>query len=238
MVKERFGMFKYFYESLFANNFFTILFTLLAICSIIFYLLNKKRSFLSFLSFAVYIIFMLFLFSTFYKGFFWANYFEGIQYLFIFILLIVFSTKVHLPLVTNIDKYIRFAILSTLLVFTLIHISTTIKKTPKKEGLAVISEVVNYINSRERNLDNYCVRIYTPPTIPYTYNYLFLANKDQTGGNLPQSEWVNGTCWFIMETDPFKFRLQEWQKTNRPKKKAIIEVKQISDVTIERYTIE
>ncbi|MCX6730807.1 MAG: hypothetical protein NTZ55_03090, partial [Candidatus Roizmanbacteria bacterium] len=65
-----------------------------------------------------------------------------------------------------------------------------------------------------------------------TYNYLFLTQNMK-----PSSEWVNGTCWFIVEADSYKKRRDDWLQINEPKDKHTVVVKTIKDVEIRYYKV-
>lgn len=234
VIKDRLVLFRGYYEELFPNIFFTLLFTMLLIILLIFFYRNKTKMYTKSLLFLSYLVGMLFLLSTLYRDSFWRNYYDGIQYIFIFIISIILltATKAHLW-----GQYGKKAIILLLIFMGLYQIIPSWQSSPKYEGLAVQRAVVAYILTHEKNTDNYCVRIYTPPVIPYTYNYLFTYEKMKGKIALPGSEWVNGTCWFIMEQDPYKFRLNEWKKVNEPERKAIVTSKKIQEVLINHYEV-
>ena len=117
-------------------------------------------------------------------------------------------------------------------VVCIINIYKSLGNKPPFDGLQVQEAIVNHILNNQDQKKEYCVRIYTPSVIPHTYNYLFLVNKMK-----PSSEWVNGTCWFIIEADSYKKRRDVWIETNRPKDKSTVEMKTIKDVEIRYYKI-
>lgn len=234
VIKDRVVLFKGYYEELFPKVFFTLLFTTLLIILLIYLFKNKTRIYAKPLLFFTYLVGMLFFLSTLYKDNFWRNYYDGIQYIFILIISIILltTTKVRLW-----EKYGKKVFIILLIFMGLYQIIPSWQSTPKYEGLAVQRAVVTYILSHEKNTNNYCVRTYTPPVIPYTYNYLFTYERMKRNVALPGNEWVNGTCWFIMEPDPFKFRLNEWKKVNEPEKKAIVTSKKIQEILINHYEV-
>lgn len=235
VLKDRILLFRGYWEGLFPNTFTMFLISLVLIALVVYILKNKTNIYYKSLLLFSYLVLMLFALSTFYKDNFWANYYEGIQYIFMFIIVLILSVRIKIQLWT---KYGLQTLVVILTVLTLWQTVSSFKSTPKFEGLAVQRAVVSYVLANEKNTGNYCVRIYTPPVIPYTYNYLFLYEKLKKGVSLPNSEWVNGTCWFIMEEDPFKFRLQDWKKVNEPQEKALSVSRVFKDVTITHYEIK
>jgi len=234
VIKDRVVLFKGYYEELFPNVFLALLFTVLLVILLIYLFKNKTRLYAKSLLFFTYLVGMLFFLSTLYKDNFWRNYYDGIQYIFLFIISIILLTATKISLW---EKYGKKVLILLLIFIGLYQIILSWQSTPKYEGLAVQRAVVTYILSHEKNTDNYCVRTYTPPVIPYTYNYLFTYEKMKKNVALPGNEWVNGTCWFIMEPDPFKFRLNEWKKVNEPEKKAIVTSKKIQEILINHYEV-
>lgn len=234
VVKDRLILFKGYYEGLFPHLLFTVLFTVILLFLLTSLFKNKTKIYSQLLLFFSYLVSTLFLLSTLYKDNFWGNYYEGIQYIFIFIIAVIFSIKIDY---SSWRKTGIKTLIGLLVIFGLYQIVTSWQQTPKYEGLAVQRAVVSHILTHEKNTKNYCVRIYTPPVIPHTYNYLFTYEKIKRNIALPNSEWVNDSCWFIMEPDPFKFRLNEWKNINEPEKKAIVTSKKIQDVLINHYEI-
>jgi hypothetical protein len=103
---------------------------------------------------------------------------------------------------------------------------------PSFDGLQVQEAVVNHIYKNQDQSKKYCVRIYTPSVIPHTYNYLFLTKIMK-----PDSEWVNGMCWFIVESDSYKKRRDDWLEVHIPKDKYTVTVETIKDVEIRYYKV-
>lgn len=231
VLKDQVILFKGYYEGLFPHPALTLIVSLLLIFIIVYFIKSKAKIYVQSLIFFSYLLGMLFLFSTFYKDNFWGNYYEGIQYIFVFIIAILLTTKMRMKL------WNQYLLIGLLIFFGISQIITSWRTTPKFEGLAVQRAIVTYILDHEKNTQNYCVRIYTPPVIPHTYNYLFAYEKMKIKVSLPGSEWVDGTCWFIMEPDPFNFRLNDWKKINEPEKKAIVTSKKIQDVLVNHYEV-
>jgi hypothetical protein len=76
------------------------------------------------------------------------------------------------------------------------------------------------------------LRIYTPPVFSYTYDYLFLYHHNKFQTQIAQKEWVDNTCWFILEKDDFKERKQKWIVDNIPNKNEVISKKLFKDVDV------
>jgi len=162
-------------------------------------------------SFFILLFFGLFIFANFYGDNFWRYYYEGIEYLILFILALFFYQKKENFLV---NKLIKFTIIASFLVFM---INFSIKPDVEKStGLVTQERVVNFILENEINLNNYCVIIYTPPVIPYTYDYLFLYQELRGKTKRPINNWINNQCWYIIEKDDIKIRREQWIKNNVP----------------------
>ena len=184
----------------FSTHLFTIFFGVLITIFLISYIRKKTKIYSPVLLFFVYVLGMLFFLSTLYKDFFWGYYFDGIQYVMIFVIAIIFSVTITSHHWGRLS--LKLLILLMLLNGTW-HVISSWKSTPKYEGLAVHRAIVSYIIAHEENLNNYCVRIYTP-VFPHTYNYVFAYEKLKRGVSLPGTEWINGACWFIMEPTRLK----------------------------------
>ena len=66
--------------------------------------------------------------------------------------------------------------------------------------------------------DDFCVMIYTPPRVPYTYMYLFSYYSKVKGYKWPHEGIYNNSCWYIIDRDDYKERIEEWRKVNIPEK--------------------
>ena len=99
-------------------------------------------------------------------------------------------------------------------------------------------DIVEFIQKNELNLNNYCVYVYTPPVIPYTYDYLFKYNSIAKGVSEPTQEFVDNKCWYVLEADPYVERKNNWINGHLPKDNTnlkLIKEKQIKDVTIQLW---
>jgi hypothetical protein len=231
-VSERWILFQGYFFELFSEKYVAYLFLIsiivIAIITII-SVIKYKSKVQPVLFFYSYLLVGLFFLATLYKDFFWKNYYEGIHYIFLFIFILLVGQHIHKQFL--IGK--RAILISVFFGFVaLMGISLTSMKKPPFDGLAVQEAVVNYIYKAQDQSKEYCLRIYTPSVIPHTYNYLFLVKKMN-----PSGEWVNGTCWFIVESDSYKKRRDDWLETNEPKDKNIVEVKKIKDIEIRYYKV-
>ncbi len=231
-VSERWILFREYFFELFNEKYFAYIFliSIIVITGItVFSILKHKSKIQSVFFFYFFLLFGLFFLSTLYSDFFWKNYYEGIHYIFLFVCIALFAAPLY-------KKYIqvRRSVL-ILLVMILFFVSfNTIRhsKKPPFDGLQVQEAVADYIFTQQNQNEQYCVRIYTPSVIPHTYRYLFLVRHMN-----PSTEWVNGTCWFIVEADGFSKRREDWLGIHTPKSNHTVVVKKIKDVEVRHYKV-
>ncbi len=228
VVRDRYQLFLGYYKSIFPNEILALAFIAILIALIIITLKNKTKFYKKSLLFFSLLIVILYLFSTFYKDNFWSNYYEGIHFIFLMIIAIVLSVNLKPA------HIVRYLFLTVLLIFSLTTLISNIKTKLKYEGLQVQAAAVNYVLANEKVDDKFCVKVYTPPVIPYTYDYLFLYNK-LVGKTLydPAKDWVNNKCWFIIEHDEYKFREEKWIEENVPKNSKTISQFLFKDIVIQ-----
>ena len=233
ILHDRIILFIGYWRGIFPSPYWCIIFSII-IGLIFIYLLVSRKKINTFILFLGYLISALFLFSLTYKDNFWGNYYEGIQYIMVIFMIFIISQ------LNFANKFTKYAILSLVVVFltSQLYVSVlTNKATPQRDGLAVQEDVMNVILKKESPENSYCVRIYTPPVIPHTYNYLFLFNTLKGKIKKPSSEWVNGSCWFIVEADSYKKRQEDWLQINEPKDAHTVEVTKMKDVEVRYYKI-
>ena len=86
--------------------------------------------------------------------------------------------------------------------------------------------------------NNFCLKVYTPPVIPYTYDYLTSYYSRVKGFKKPSIDFTNNQCWYIIEDDFYKFRLDKWKSTNIPKEAILTKTKKFTlDYSIELWTL-
>lgn len=184
-----------------------------AIASVIGYLLGYKklkeheRKFALVMWLIVLFLFVLTLFYT--KNPFYVNYYEGIQYLFLVLII------VGLYALGKYDKTFVVVLVSASVGFIVAHgILLAIQKSgvagaPPNIGLRMHTTAVEYVYEQTRG-ENFCLRIYTPPVIPHTYAYLLDYMSRTKGFPYPRTEYINNECWYFIESDSFKERRDAW----------------------------
>lgn len=187
---------------------------------------NHKEKTALFLFFLFSILFLL---TLFYKNnFFWDYYLEGIQYVYLFIMIVFMASLNRIP-------YIRLfiLILSALFFFVSLYVfkqDILQKKTDSFAGLKANAEIVEYV-LRQTEKNDFCAQVYTPPVIAHTYNYLF-DYYNLKGYKKPSLGFVNNICRYIIEPDVYKFRIEQWRKDHIPKKAYLLNTKQFENGVI------
>lgn len=238
IIYERTFLFWDYYRSIFigSNTFIALCILIITIVALVYIFKNKKIEQIRLpLLYCFVLVFFLYLLSLVYKDNFWGNYYEGIQYIFLFIITLIFAAFYSV-------KFNRLVLISIVLLSAISAIVSgmyylTQTKETEAVGLRRIEKTVDYIQSKEHS-DKYCVKIYTPPVVPYTYNYLFSYHERVNKIPQPQSDFVDNKCWYIIEADPFAFRLEKWREDNIPAKAKLLHRKQItSDSAIEEWNL-
>jgi len=233
ILYDRTVLFIGYWKGIFPNDYWCYFISVAIVVTLI-YLFIKKKSISTYIFFLIYLIIGLFLFSLTYKDNFWGNYYEGIQYSMVLLMVFIFS---QLSIKQKKIKYIFFIVISLFLLTQLYSSVQSNEKKPVRDGLAVQEDVVNIILQKESIKKDFCVRIYTPPVITHTYNYLFMYNKLQGKINIPSTEWINGTCWFIVESDSYKKRRDNWLAIHEPKDKNEVTIIKMKDVEVRYYKV-
>jgi hypothetical protein len=234
---DRINIFKGFYSSIFVEHQFLpwiVLFILIGIAIWRFKYLAKEKlkSFL----FLLLLTLILFTFSLIYRNnAFWPNYYEGLPYIFVMMMLLILST---LPL--KVIKYVipLVAIIYALGGFCYLYTRSITEKKSDSINLKITKEAVDYVLSKADPEKDFCTKIYTPPIVPYTYDYLFTYEGHRQNINTPSTEFKHNKCFYIIESEPYEFRLQEWRKENTPKNAKKTNSKKIGrHITIEVWEI-
>ena len=123
----------------------------------------------------------------------------------------------------GIAKTKKIALFSYLLVLILllINIFAVVKEIGGQKvipllGLRADSKIINYFVEKYPK-DYFCLRIYTPPIIPYTYMYLLSYAADQQKIKYPKADFYKNQCYYIIDEDQYKFRVDKWREENIPK---------------------
>lgn len=232
VFNERSKTFIQYWKDLFFDN--NLIISLTVLFSVVYFYIFHKKSLNGsikkiFVHFLIAIISLLFIFSLFYQGsFFWGYYFQGIQYFFLMILIMAVY-----GIVKN-KKTSLFAYL-LILIFILINIFALIKdfgnqKTIPFLGLRADDQIVRYVYEKNRN-KNFCLKIYTPPVIPYTYDYLLNYYSRTKKYQKPIDSPINHECWYIIDKDDNKERVADWRKNNIPTESKNLEIKLMDNGT-------
>ena len=105
------------------------------------------------------------------------------------------------------------------------------KRTIPQIGLRADDRIVNYFIENTGNKD-FCLRIYTPPVIPYTYNYLFSYYSHKQKVKYPGIDYKNNKCFYLVDKDTYQFRVDKWEKENKPDSAKVTVIKQFENGTV------
>ncbi|MFZ6035216.1 MAG: glycosyltransferase family 39 protein [Patescibacteria group bacterium] len=205
-----------------------------AFAVIVFFALKKKNKKTDIALYLATLVLMLFAISLFYKDNFWANYYEGIQYLY----LVVFVSACSLLAKWN--KKAAYALLMVFVIVDLIALNNynLAKKTVRLEGLAETQAAFDYIH-KQTGKNDYCLRIYTPPVIPHTYVYLMNWQAKAEGYKISSYNFRDNQCYFVIESDVYAFRIKKWREDNTPKGATMAGKKQLNgNVTVEKWVLK
>jgi hypothetical protein len=172
------------------------------------------------------------------KQLFWANYFEGIQYMLVIPIVtsiyFLSSSKFVGLRILSIAAFIGFTITLGTLFVNDIHAQTEpLSNGTLKRHIVVINSIKELSGSKP-----ICLRIYTPPVIPHTYNYLF-DYYERGGYPKPSNLYLNNECYYIFEKDEagYEFRTDQWRKENIPATaKRSLQKNVTNNVYIERWS--
>jgi len=230
VFRDRIEVFQGYYGGLFMNDYVKTIITLTALIFAVFFIFRKKFSvgfiFLTFLGI------LLFIFSTLYKDTFWSYYYDGIQYL--YLLLLGYLLSAELKTTKSLQQYGKLIILTVFIMLAFLKVNREIRQPIPYDGIKVQKDIVDYIHGQIKTTP-YCVIVYTPPVIPYTYDYLFVYKRISKNIPDPLHEWYGNQCWYIIEYDDNKERKDEWLEKNIPKEAKQVSDKRIKDVDIQLW---
>jgi len=221
VFNDRLTAFWHYFKSIFYNYNSQIAFGafLIIILTILVFFYKNKNFILKLIKFNLLIILLLFSLSLFYKDNFWFNYFEGIQYIMLFTVL----TSLFIISKNKKTYFVCCLILIFLISLSIFKLIRDLNSQNKKtSGFKEIDYSINYILKKE-NSKNFCLKIYTPPVIPYTYNYLISYYSRKNNLQIEEENFINNQCWYIIEDDSYQFRINDWKKNNIPKETSIKE---------------
>ncbi len=216
-VVNRFTFFQSYFLGIFYDysNIIALLFLLTASLSLVFFLKKYRKHDKQVVLFLISLVTFLFALSLINRNnFFWENYLEGLQYVFLFIVILSIS------ILQKIKKYsfVLYCFIGVFLFLNVTQFGSAITNTEESPsiGLRADMKTVSYLYEQNKNAP-FCVRVYTPPVIPYTYNYLF-SYYSSHGYVKPSEGFINNRCWYIFDKEPYAFRVEKWRKENIPEK--------------------
>ncbi|VVA43426.1 conserved membrane hypothetical protein [Candidatus Roizmanbacteria bacterium] len=237
IFRDRLSLFNNYLVSSFPfdNSFVVYGIFILSIVGIFIAYIKSNKKIKNFFIFPPLMIVLFFLLSILYKDNFWSNYYEGIGYY--FILTIAFGFYGFSKLENKLIKNLPWLIFVILLLFNLSKFSKEIKNNVVvNDGLRKQLITVDRIYEINKGKNDFCVRIYTPPVIPYTYNYLFDYYHNFKNKVRPMVNYVDNQCWYIIEDDSFKFRIDKFRKEHIPAAGKLIKTESIhKDVVLELW---
>lgn len=222
---DRFELFQTYYYGIFFENSTAVGSAILAILSIAMIagfsrMPKHHQKILSFLFFTIILVFTFSLANK--NNFFWENYLEGIQYIFVFMILIVLhniTTKFrHDSYLKAYPMYVApYVIAGVCTIAALTKLGTDLvnRRPIPTIGLRADIHTVEHIYQKVDHKD-FCVKVYTPPIVPYTYNYLFSYYSKIKGYKWPAPDFVKNECWYIIDQEPYLERLTQWRKEHIP----------------------
>ncbi len=230
IVTNRIGIFNYYFGgSLPASSPVIILiFVLLSIYGIYFVFKKSSSRLKMLVKFLIIFLAALFAVSFFYRDIFWTNYFEGLSLYFIVFMSISLSTINQAK-----NKYVKLLPLAILFFLFAFNFYAFAKDINNRQPVADVGmreqlKTLNYLETAA-NHQSICVRVYTPPIIPYTYDYLFdyyvRTGKIKSIGQ----GYVDDKCFYVIENDQYKFRIDQFRKDNIPQGAKLLSIKKITD---------
>lgn len=216
LVWERLKLFREFYFKLFSSDFpyLGIIIGVIALGGLLIgykrFLRHQKR----FVQILVFMLAALYGLSLLVKNsFFWANYFEGLPLLYLMIILIGFHGFVVSR--QRVPRFILASVTVFLVVMTAsqIYLSRTLPREQNLTGLRVHTKTIEYLYDQAGKAE-FCARIYTPPVIPHTYNYLLDYYAGILDAQYPRTEYIDNKCFYIIESDANKERRAAWIADN------------------------
>ncbi len=174
----------------------------------------------------------LFVLSLFYKDNFWFNYYEGLSYFYVvFFSLAVYGiqkAKLKISVLNITPTLLAVVIVLMGLLNMRKDLQMPLEMTGMKSQVSVVEHIYKEVGSNEL-----CVRTYTPPVIPHTYDYLFSYYSQSRGLKSPSHDFVNKKCYFIMEVEReasnYQKRIVNWRVENTPADAVFIKRTQINE---------
>lgn len=231
---ERINLFIDFYFKIFNSKILAIIFFIFIVFYLSYFFKRLKKFQQKFVFLNVALVFFIFFLSLFYKDSFWPNYLEGFSLFYLFFIDLAFYLAIRYG--GYVIKFISIILPLIILIFNLNKFIGEIRN--KKiiiNGLIKQQKVIEKLY-KENNYQQFCLRIYTPPVIPYTYQYLIEYYSRVKKYQKPKEEYINNQCWYVIEDDSYKFRINEWKKQKISLNSEKIKFEKIfNDITIELW---
>lgn len=218
-IVERLNLLISYYKQLFPfeNKFLILIISVFFIYLFVSKIKSFKKYYLKTIGFLSLLIFSILVLSLINKNnFLWGYYFDGIQFILLFFIATIFSFKIK----NGFGKIIQSTLIIFFVSLNLISVFSALKqKDAPLIGLKADDLIVNYLIQQTNPKDYYCLRIYTPPVITYTYNYLFFYYSSRGITKNPSGEIKNKQCYFLFDKEAlgYEFRIKKWREDNIPK---------------------
>ncbi len=167
------------------------------------------------------------------NNFFWDNYLEGIHYIYVFLILLGFEALLTLKR----QSWIAYLIVAAFALFSIIQL-TKVDSKPTAIGLRADVMTIDYLYKQTNNMD-FCLRIYTPPIVPYTYIYLISYYSKVKKYKEPTQDFKNNMCWYIIDKESYQQRVIDWRKAQIPQNAKRIQLHTMENgVEVELWKIQ
>lgn len=213
---ERLKLFWHYYLSIFPSDSqsLAIIFLFFFVFALLYTIPRLEKTKRFFTVFSLILLVILFLFTLPYRKSFWANYLEGLSYFYALLITVsLYSLRKHGNVLSSKIPTFLFLILFLFVISQL----SRVKKQEKISGLAQQTAVLDFIYDKVGQ-ENFCLRIYTPPVIPYTYRYIVNWRAKKQEVKRPVDSFAEGECWYVIESDQYQFRIDKWREENIPDK--------------------
>lgn len=239
ILLDRIGHFHSYFGSLIQHEIWPFVWVLF-VCVIVGYWKGFRKLHIhqqKFVQFVTYLVVALFGISLFYtKNPFYGYYYEGLT--FFFLILVVYG----LHALSKVNERMTLIVTSILMVVISIHALMIgykdFVRKPTPEGLHMHTIAISHVLDKVGK-NKFCLRMYTPPAITYTYNYLLDYEVGRRGATYPYDRFINKTCWYFIESDALAQRRLDWMKNNIPAgSKKIYEYKVSPNLLIQQWQFD